>query len=94
MVGIQRNTGSPISIVARYFLALLAEYIPTQGVAGGTCGYDAEVQTAKPQKERSWYLKGTEDQTPKRKELIFEKYRRPNPKNEGVDIWEVQTTKP
>jgi len=53
MVGIQRNTGSPISIVARYFLALLAEYIPTQGVAGGTCGYDAEVQTAKPQKERS-----------------------------------------
>jgi len=32
-----------------------------------------EVQTGKPQK---------------RKELIFEKYRRPNPKKEGVDIWQ------
>jgi len=52
----QRNAGSPISIVAGYFPALLAEYIPAQGVAGETCGYDAEVQTAKPQKGRSWYL--------------------------------------
>jgi len=30
--------------VAGYFSTLLAEYIPAQGVAGGTCGYDAEAQ--------------------------------------------------
>ena len=41
-----------------------------------------------------WYRGATCNQTPKRKELIFEKYRRPSPKKEGVDIWEVQTAKP
>ena len=38
-----------------------------------------EVQTGKPKKERSWYLRSTYGKTPKK---------------EGVDIWEVQTTKP
>ena len=30
--------------MAGYIPVLLVEYIPAQGVAGGTCGYDAEVQ--------------------------------------------------
>jgi len=49
---IQRNAGSPISAVAVYFPALLAEYIPTQGVAGGTCGIEGQ-HAIKPQKRRS-----------------------------------------
>jgi len=49
---IQRNAGSPISVVAGYFLALLAEYIPAQGVVGGTCGTEGQ-RAIKPQKGRS-----------------------------------------
>jgi len=57
---IQRNAGSPISVVAEYFPAplaeyipaLLAEYIPAQGVAGGTCGTEGQ-RAIKPQKGRS-----------------------------------------
>ena len=104
---IQRNAGRPISAVAVYFPALLAEYTPAQGVAGGTCGTKGQ-HAIKPQKRRkwyvrstegrswyvrstdgrSWYLRSTDDQTLKRKELICEKYRRPNPKKEGVDLWQ------
>jgi len=49
---IQRNAGSPISAVAVYFPALLAEYIPAQGVAGETCGKEGQ-HAIKPQKRRS-----------------------------------------
>jgi len=34
-----------------YFPALLAEYIAAQGVAGGTCDYDAEVQRGSAQSQ-------------------------------------------
>jgi len=37
-------------------------------------------------KRDMWYRGAACNQTPKKKELIFEKYRRPNPKKEGVDM--------
>jgi len=59
-------------------------------VADGTCDYGAEVQrsSTQSQSKRKKLIFG-EVQTgipQKRKELIFEKYRRPNPKKEGVDL--------
>ena len=105
---IQREVDSPLSLMAGYILALLAEYIPTQGSGRWNMGLwcrgteeqrtistkkegvniwqstdwqtpkrkesiSGKVQTGKPQKGRSWYLRGTNGQTPKRKELNFNK---------------------
>jgi len=41
-----------------------------------------KVQTGKPQKGRSWYLRSTNGQTPKRKELIFD-----NSIDEQISEW-------
>jgi len=48
---IQRNADNPISVMAGYFSTLLAEYIPAQGLIGGTCDYDAEVQRGSAQSQ-------------------------------------------
>jgi len=59
-------------------------------VVDGTCDYDAELQRSSAQSQpKRKELISSEVQTgkpQKRKELIFEKYRRPNPKKEGVDL--------
>ena len=56
--------------MAGYFPTLLAKYIPAQGVAGGTCDYDAEVRGAasnlSQKKEGVDILRSTNGQTPKK----------------------------
>jgi len=63
--------------MARYIPALLAEYIPAQGRYKMEYGIMAQRYRGAArnlsQKGRSWYLA---------------KYRRANPKKEGVDIWQ------
>jgi len=46
----------------------------------------AKYRLANPKKEGVDIWQSTDGQTPKRKELIFERYRWPNPKKEGVDL--------
>jgi len=47
-----------------------------------------EQRTILSNKEGVDIWQSTDRQTPKRKELIFEKYRRPNPNKERADLWQ------
>ena len=90
---IQRNAGSPISVVAVYFPALLAEYTPAQGVAGGTCGTEGQ-HAIKPQKRSDmWEVQkeGVDMWEVQTEGVDIWEVQRP--KKEGADMWEVQTDK-
>ena len=80
---LQHNTEGPISVMAGYILAPLAEFISTQGSGRWNMWLwhrgTKEQHTISAKKEGVDIWRSTDVQTPKK---------------EGVDIWEVQTAKP